>query len=573
MWIRWHTDRLYTYARARRRAREDARPRTMARETEDEKARETEDEKARAERELLALVRGELRERIPKEMLRAMDASDGVEGGDAQGKGGARDGTEVIAPRALVALFERPRASSENESESESGSGSESEGDFCAEASDGTYETVAGVAYGAKIEIRRWIGNADECDEDGEGENGGSDDDGALDSDSENAYGGYASSSSEDIVKRMSRLRSRPMGRCERIELADDNTPHTGNIRVFRVSADGKWFVTAGDDKLVKLWSTEGWKCTRTVACGKKVSSACFTPDSQHFIFADKFGEIFACEVGSDKEPVLMLGHCSTIITDVVCMEGGKSGYLLTSDRENKTRVSVLPKSETRTAFNGSAPEIQSFCYGHSQYVSCVRPIVQPESRKKRWGTHKDCLITGSGDASLRMWDAATGQETDPLAVIQFHFGEICDIATRAEGTHISVAIEEKKELAVVHLTSFKSVPKLFLVGFGPPWAECAHSIQFDRNMILWGAGVRKNEDGSQTAVFMREGTIIDDLSVTLSAEESAGTTYYSQLRKREFSEQERLARKQHRKDMQIKEVREARKRKAESAAVEEETS
>lgn len=540
-------------------------------------SRETSDEEARAERELLALIRGELRERIPEEALRAMEAraGDGTEGGGGgEGREGAtrRDGAEGIAPRALVALFERPRASSEGEGEGEGES--ESEDDFWeTEASDGTYETVAGVAYGAKIEIRRWIGRAEVSDEEGEVEDGGSDDDGALDSDSEDAYGGYASSSSEDIMKRMSRLRSRPMGTCERIELTDDSTPHTGNIRVFRVSADGKWFVTAGDDKLVKLWSTEGWKCERTVACGKKVSSACFTPDSKHFIFADKFGEVFACEVDSDKEPVLMLGHCSTIITDVVCMEGGKSGYLLTCDRENKTRVSVLPKPEIRTAFNGSAPEIQSFCYGHSQYVSCVRAVAQPERKKKGWGPHKDCLITGSGDASLRMWDAATGQETDPAAVIEFHFGEICDIATRSEGTHIAVALEDKKELAVVHLTAFKNVPKLFLVGFGPPWAESAHSIQFDRNMILWGAGVRKNEDGSQTAVFMREGTIIDDLSVTLNAEESAGTTYYSQLRRREFSEQERLARKQHRKDMQIKEVREARKRKAEGAAVEEETS
>jgi len=151
------------------------------------------------------------------------------------------------------------------------------------------------------------------------------------------------------------------------------------------------------------------------------------------------------------------------------------------------------------------------------------------------------------------MWDATTGKETDLRATIYLHYGEICDIATRREGTHVSVAIEGKKELAVVHLTAFQGVPKLFMVGFGPPWDEAPHSIRFDRDMILWGAGVRENDDGSRTAVFMREGNVVDGLSVTLSAEESAGTTLYTQLRKRDISDAERMERKKQRKDVQLK--------------------
>ena len=388
---------------------------------------------------------------------------------------------------------------------------------------------------------------------DGDRDDDAMDGDGTMDSDSEDAYGGYSSSSSEDVVERMKRLRTRPLGTCERIALTDDDKPHVGSIRAFRASADGKWFITAGDDKLVKLWSVDGWRCARTICGSKKISSACFTPDSKHFIFADKFGEVHACEIGSDKEPVLMLGHCSTIITDVECVEGGDRGYLLTADREHKTRVSVLPKPEDRTRFSGSAPEIQSFCYGHSAYVSCVRPIVQPARKKKTWKSTKDVFLTGGGDASVRMWDATTGKETDPHGAIEFHRGEICDIATRAEGTHVAVAIENKKALAVVHLTEFRGVPKLFLVGFGPEWTESPQSIKFDRNMVLWGTGVRANEDGSNTAVIMREGTVVDGLELTLSAEESSGTTRNAQLRKREITDQERHERKKNRKDMQLK--------------------
>ena len=533
-------------ARARRRA-------TMARDDDDDD--DARASIARAKAALDALARGELRARATATARGARAVAHFAKtrtrgGGDASGAttrtrdDGARDGGEGIAPRALVCVFERPRRARDERDGSESESESERE----------TAETTAGAAYGTRVEIRRWtrdsnVGGGSDGDRDDDAMDG----DGTMDSDSEDAYGGYSSSSSEDVVKRMKRLRTRPLGTCERIALTDDDKPHVGSIRAFRASADGKWFITAGDDKLVKLWSVDGWRCARTICGSKKISSACFTPDSKHFIFADKFGEVHACEIGSDKEPVLMLGHCSTIITDVECVEGGDRGYLLTADREHKTRVSVLPKPEDRTRFSGSAPEIQSFCYGHSAYVSCVRPIVQPARKKKTWKSTKDVFLTGGGDASVRMWDATTGKETDPHGAIEFHRGEICDIATRAEGTHVAVAIENKKALAVVHLTEFRGVPKLFLVGFGPEWTESPQSIKFDRNMVLWGTGVRANEDGSNTAVIMREGTVVDGLELTLSAEESSGTTRNAQLRKREITDQERHERKKNRKDMQLK--------------------
>jgi tRNA (guanine-N(7)-)-methyltransferase subunit TRM82 len=422
---------------------------------------------------------------------------------------------------------------------------------------------TVGVAYGARIEVRRWTHDAAETTaaamndgdgKEGEDEEGGGDD---LDSDSDDAYGGYSSSSEEGIVARMKRLRARPLGTCERIDLTDDATPHTGTIRAFRASPDGRWFVSGGDDKLVKLWRAEGaWRCVRTVARGKKIFSACFTPDSKHVLFADKFGEVHTFAVDSEEDPVLMLAHCSTIITDVECMEGGSrgAGYVLTGDREHKTRVSVLPKAEDRTRFACSAPEIQSFCYGHDEYISCIRPITQSDRKKKKW-LSKDTFITGGGDGAVRMWDAQTGKQTDPHSAIEFYDGEIYDIATRREGTHVSVAMEGRKSLAVVHLTQFKGVPKLFIVGFGPDWAEEPQSIKFDRDMILWGAGVRKNKDGSHTAVLMRECEVIDELSVTLSSEESAGTSMSSQLKKKEFSEQERNERKQNRLDVRLRET------------------
>ena len=96
-------------------------------------------------------------------------------------------------------MFETPREGGEREDEESSESESE-----------GRRETVAGLAYGARVRVVRWTVEEEATKE--EDEESEEEDDGTMDSDSEDAYGGYASSSSEDMVRRMKRLRTRPMG-------------------------------------------------------------------------------------------------------------------------------------------------------------------------------------------------------------------------------------------------------------------------------------------------------------------------------------------------------------------------
>ena len=526
-------------------------------------ARETSDEDAKREAldELSALLRIDMRTGTPYD-----DDDDGDDDGARTGGGavgveaaavggrratGVVDGAHDAAPRAMMCVFEGERrrrdvgdgggGGGNDGSESES---DESESD---ESESEAYELRVGMAYGTRVVVAEWRGMDavrvdDDDDDDGE--------DDALDSDDE--YGGYSSSSSEDDIKRMKRRRERPLTPAKMIELKDDATPHTGIIRVFKVSDDGKWFITAGDDKMVKLWSTDSWTCARTVSMPKKVSAAAFTHDSKHYFCADKFGEVHSCAVDDSADPVLVLGHCSTIITDLECMAGGKTGYVLTGDRENKIRVSVMPKPEDRMRFPGSAPEIQSFCYAHTAHVSCVRKVVQKPKVLEEWTT-KDTFISASADSYLRMWDAASGKETDPGAAIAFNNGTIVDVATRYEGSHVAVALEGRDTLGVVHLTQFRGVPKLFLVGWGPKWQHAPQSIKFDRQMLLFGVGLKTNDDGSTSAVLMREGKVLDGLEITLSADEAAGKSLTTCFTKKIMSEDQRNSRKKDRRDVKLK--------------------
>lgn len=51
------------------------------------------------------------------------------------------------------------------------------------------------------------------------------------------------------------------------VSLLDDSgePPHKDSIRAICYGANDKLFVSAGDDKVVKIWSAETWRCISAV--------------------------------------------------------------------------------------------------------------------------------------------------------------------------------------------------------------------------------------------------------------------------------------------------------------------
>lgn len=51
------------------------------------------------------------------------------------------------------------------------------------------------------------------------------------------------------------------------VSLSDDSggCSHSDAIRATSFSADGALFASAGDDKLVKIWKTDSWRCIQTM--------------------------------------------------------------------------------------------------------------------------------------------------------------------------------------------------------------------------------------------------------------------------------------------------------------------
>ncbi|GLT36350.1 hypothetical protein SLA2020_107340 [Shorea laevis] len=197
------------------------------------------------------------------------------------------------------------------------------------------------------------------------------------------------------------------------VTLVDESSEpfHKYSIRAMRYGAKGKLFVSAGDDKLVKIWSTESWHCIATVCSEKRVSAVAISNDGLHVCFADKFGVVWVVDLPGlenneapvNKKAVAMLAHYCSIITSLEFSPDGQ--FIISADRDFKIRVTIFPKKPL-----DGAHEIQSFCLGHTEFVSCLAFICtldHPEG----------FLVSGSGDSTIRLWDIISGSLLDTCEV------------------------------------------------------------------------------------------------------------------------------------------------------------
>ncbi|KAL0435714.1 UNVERIFIED_CONTAM: Ribosome biogenesis protein bop1-B [Sesamum radiatum] len=116
------------------------------------------------------------------------------------------------------------------------------------------------------------------------------------------------------------------------VKLVDETGGHKDSIRAIRYSRSGQFFVSGGDDKLVKVWDINSWRCIYSVVSEKRVTSLAISGDGMFVCFADKFGVVYVVDIGDHnyenpapvhKKAVPILSHyCSIITRLVVSVEG-----------------------------------------------------------------------------------------------------------------------------------------------------------------------------------------------------------------------------------------------------------
>ncbi|XP_015969581.1 uncharacterized protein LOC107493013 [Arachis duranensis] len=231
---------------------------------------------------------------------------------------------------------------------------------------------------------------------------------------------------------------------------------HKDSIRAIRFGSRGKLFVSAGDDKTVKIWSTESWRCVCTVSSEKRVSAVAISEDGCHVCFADKFGVVWVVDVAGshghvtlgDRKPTPLLSHYCSIIPSLEFSPDGR--FILSADRDSKIRVTNFPKKP----LNG-AHEIRSFCLGHTEFVSCLAFVHARECPQ-------GLLVSGSGDSTVRLWDISSGALLDTCEVAakagllesngeaEEHGHAVTDLCTTISGLLIAVAIQSLQGIVLL---------------------------------------------------------------------------------------------------------------------------
>lgn len=243
------------------------------------------------------------------------------------------------------------------------------------------------------------------------------------------------------------------------VALKDDSSEgslHRDSIRAVRYGAHGKLLVSAGDDKLVKVWSTESWRCITTVCSEKRVSAVAISDDGSYVCFADKFGVVWIVDLDTPDGQVLvnkkaapLLSHYCSIITSLEFSPNGK--HILSADRDFKIRVTVFPKNPL-----DGAHEIQSFCLGHTEFVSCIAFLCTPEYPQ-------GFLVSGSGDSTVRMWDIISGSLLDTCEVGEKAgllglkgreaecYSAVTDLCTSSDGSLVAVAVQSFQGITLLN--------------------------------------------------------------------------------------------------------------------------
>ncbi|URE35523.1 WD domain, G-beta repeat [Musa troglodytarum] len=258
-------------------------------------------------------------------------------------------------------------------------------------------------------------------------------------------------------------------GNCS-VSLIDDPSgpSHSDAIRSINFGPSGKFLASAGDDKLVKIWETSSWHCIRTVSADKRVSAVAISHSGQYVAFADKFGVVWlvgldeddAKQTKVDKKAVPILGHYCSIITRLEFSPDER--FIASANRDFKIRITVFPKQPLK-----GAHEIQSFCLGHKDFVSCFAFACPP-------GCAHGFLFSGSGDSTVRLWDfisgllLATCEVGAKVGLLQYNGTEdgyppVTDLCVSSDGSIIAVVTLEDNYFPTSMVLSF-SKQRLWMV-------------------------------------------------------------------------------------------------------------
>jgi WD40 repeat protein/tRNA A-37 threonylcarbamoyl transferase component Bud32 len=282
---------------------------------------------------------------------------------------------------------------------------------------------------------------------------------------------------------------------------------HTDWVTCVCWSPDGKRLATGSQDETIKVWDGATGQEVLTLGPHKaRIDSVCWSPDGKRLASAVQDQTVKVWDMAAGQE-ILFLEGTANAVGNVCWSPDGKR--LAGGGYDGRVKVWDAATGENALSFRGHASVVWSVCWSPdgTQLASCG----WLDGLVKVWDARKDqqalsfkgldgfslCWspdgnhLAGPGEKnSVKVWDAATGRETQAL---KGHQAEVFSVCWSQDGKHLTSAAFDSTVKAWDTLTgretfSLKGVPAKFTrVSWSPDRQHLAFGF-LDGTIVVWDA-------------------------------------------------------------------------------------
>ncbi|MEE2989601.1 MAG: protein kinase [Planctomycetota bacterium] len=189
----------------------------------------------------------------------------------------------------------------------------------------------------------------------------------------------------------------------------------TGQASSVAISPDGQWIASAGSDRRVQIWRSDGGQEQDLRGHTAHINCLAFSPDSKLLASASNDGTVKLWNpeaIGSfSGEAILSFAGHDGPVNAVAFRPDGKE--IASGSRDKTIRIWNATTGEQRLTLGGHADSISSVAFS-------------PDGKQ---------LVSGSYDNSARVWDAGSGEQ---IAMLRGHTYSVLAVAFHPDGSQLA---------------------------------------------------------------------------------------------------------------------------------------
>jgi WD40 repeat protein len=247
---------------------------------------------------------------------------------------------------------------------------------------------------------------------------------------------------------------------------------HTHEVKSVAISRDHHWVLSGSYDKTLRLWdANQGVEARRFTGHTEVVVSVAFSADGQRALSGSWDDTVRYWDVATGKELYCFKGHKGDVLSVALSADGKKA---LSGGADKVVKL-----------WDAASGKIIKSFTGHTDTVVCV--ALSPDARR---------VLSSSLDGTVRLWDADTGKE---LRKLEGQGGIVTSLAFAPDGARAITNVQDQtldKALAAVILWDLNTGKELKrMEGHRSQITSVAYSYDgtralsgsLDKTVRLWG--------------------------------------------------------------------------------------